>query len=99
LNSRLLNVVETEAAIVGVSCVELIFTVTEDPVCVQAGVGGLKANYSLPSIKKIETFSSFSSSCSARLLNVVEAETAIVGISWCVTGIKLIFSVIEYLAF
>jgi len=53
LNARLLNVVETEAAIVGVSCVELIFTVTEDPVCVQAGVGGLKANYSLPFIKKI----------------------------------------------
>jgi hypothetical protein len=65
---------------------------------VQAGVGGLEANYSLPFIKKIETFSSFSSSCPARLLNVVEAETAIVGISWCVTSIKLIFSVTVDLA-
>jgi hypothetical protein len=37
LNARLLNVVETEAAIVGVSCVELIFTVTEDPVCASRG--------------------------------------------------------------
>ncbi len=57
----------------------------------QAGVGGLKANCSLPFIKKFGTFSFFSSNCCARLLDVVEAEAAIVGVS-CV---ELIFNATE----